>query len=496
LRVLLAKFREVLFSVLPVTLIVLLLHFTVTPLPGALLLRFAIGVVLILFGLTVFLFGVDIGIEPLGKHIGKSLSKSNRVWVIAVAGLVLGFFISIAEPDLQILAGQVAAVTGGSVSAPAILLVVSGGVALMLVVGFVRILYNFPLYKLLFVLYGLIFALAIFVSPEFFAISFDASGATTGALAVPFVLSIALGVSAMKKNSKASEKDSFGLVAVTSTGAILGVMLMGLFAKSDLVGALPAQGLAALPLWKLYLWELRDAALDAAIALLPLVVITVVFQLAVFKFKRKRFLRLLKGLLYTLLGLILFLTGVNAGFMEVGKTVGQKIGMLDHKGWAVAVGFVIGLLTILAEPAVHVLTELVETVTAGYVKKNIVLAALAIGVGLAVGLSVLRIVVPGIQLWHYLLPGYVISIALTFITPKLFVGIAFDSGGVASGPMTATFVLAFAQGVADSIPGADLLKDAFGMIALVAMTPIITLQLLGLLVKLKSRKKSGAKTHG
>ena len=490
MSVLLLKFKEVFFSVLPITVIVLILHFVATPIPGEALARFFIGAFLMLIGLTVFLFGIDLGISSLGNHIGTTISKSNKVWVVIVVGLFLGFFISIAEPDLEILARNVAEVTDGGISYASILIIVSAGIGTLLVLGFLRIVYNLPIHIIFLVIYGLILILSMFAPPTFLPISFDASGATTGALTVPFIMALALGISNMKKDSLASESDSFGLVGVASTGAILGVLMLGLVAgHGEITAALApsshdSAGLLA-PFWH----EMSKLWWESFIAILPLALIFIAFQVASFKFRGKQLRRIPKGLLYTYIGLILFLTGVNAGFMDVGAIVGQKIAQLDNKFFAVLVGFVIGFVTIFAEPAVHVLTDQIEEVTSGYVKKRVVLGALTLGVGLAVALSIVKTVVPGIKLWHILLPGYVLSVAMSFFVRKLFVGIAFDSGGVASGPITATFILAFSQGVASATPDPGDLTNAFGMIALVAMTPIITLQALGFIYQIKGRKK-------
>lgn len=489
MNILTEKFKEVLFAVLPITLIVVVLHFTLTPLPLVFLFRFLLGALFIVLGLSIFLFGVDLGIAPVGHHMGSSLSMTNKLWVVAGVGLVLGFFISVAEPDLQILASQVAFVTGDVLSKLSILLIVSAGLAVMLSLGLIRIVYNVPLYKVLSLVYGVIFLIGLVTPSEFLAIAFDASGATTGALTVPFILALAIGVSALKKDSKASEKDSFGLVALTSTGAILGVMVMSIFSKVDKIkGTLEISLFKSDSIFAPFIEKTPALVFEVFLALLPLLLLFFIFQKFAFHLPQRPYRKILKGLLYTFIGLILFLIGVNAGFMDVGSIVGRSVASLENKAYLVGVGFILGLVTILAEPAVYVLTQQIEDVTSGYVKKNIVIPALSIGVAIAVGLSMLRIVVPSIQLWHYLLPGYVISIAMTYFVPKLFVGIAFDSGGVASGPMTATFILAFAQGAADAIEGADVLKDAFGMIAMVAMTPIITLQVLGLIFKLKSHK--------
>jgi hypothetical protein len=481
------KFKEVLLSVLPVTAIVLVLSgvfwLTGHPLPPMMMLYFLLGVVLIIAGLSVFLLGVDVGIVPLATHIGGTLSKSNRLWLLAAAGLVIGFFICIAEPDLQILAGQIEGVTSGTISKMSILIVVSSGIAVMLVLGLVRIVYNFPQNVLLTMLYGVILIIGLFTPPEILAISFDASGATTGALTVPFILALALGISSLKKDSKTSEEDSFGLVGVTSTGAIIGVLMLGLLKRiHDLTGSLPedtSESVVAMIL---------EIVRDSFVAILPLFVIFVVFQATASKFPKRQARRVIVGLTYNCLGLILFLVGVNIGFMDLGVELGATIVGYNKDLLIIALGFMIGFVTIMAEPAVYVLMRQIEDVTSGYVKRNIVLGALAIGVGLAVGLSMLRILSPGIQLWHYLLPGFVMCVLLSFFTPKLFVGIGFDSGGVASGPMTATFILAFSQGVASATAGADVLKDAFGMISMVAMMPIITIEILGLIFKFSLQK--------
>jgi hypothetical protein len=496
LNILYEKSKEVIFSVLPITLIVVILHFTLTPLETPQLLRFLLGAFLIIIGLSIFLVGVDKGITPIGSLMGSSLTKTNKIWIVAIAGLALGFFISLAEPDLHILAGQVDFVTGGVITKFSIVVVVSIGIAALLCLGLIRIVYNIPLYKLLTVLYLIVFVLALFTSPEFLAISFDASGATTGALTVPFILALALGVSTLKKDSKASEKDSFGLVAVVSVGAIIAVMVMNIIAgTNEISGSLEYSVIQSTAIIAPFIHELPVIAGEVILALLPIIIVFLVFQNISFKLPRKSVHTIVKGLVYTFLGLVLFLTGVNAGFMDVGSVVGYSVASLGKKYYVIIIGFILGLVTILAEPAVHVLTHQIEEVTSGYVKRKVVLLALSIGVGAAVGLSMIRIVVAEVQLWHYLLPGYIIAIAMSYFVPKLFVGIAFDSGGVASGPMTATFILAFAQGVAEAIEGADVLKEGFGMIAMVALTPLIALQILGFVFKIKSAK-GGLKADG
>ncbi len=489
MNVIAEKFKEVIFSVLPITLIVLIASLTIFDIEAVLIVRFILGAIFIIVGLTIFLLGVDIGISPVGVNMGLSLPKPNKVWIIAVGGLLLGFFICIAEPDLNILAGQVEMVTSGLISKVAILLVVSLGMGVMLSLGLVRIVFNIPLYKVLTVTYLVILVLSFFSTPEFLAIAFDSSGATTGALAVPFMLALALGISSVKKDSRASEKDSFGLVGITSTGAILGVLLMNAITKTDkMTGSLAIGAYQDSSVIAPFLRKLPYVTKESIIALLPLFIIFIVFNRISFRLPRRQTHRILMGFIYAAIGLILFLTGVNAGFMDVGTEIGYRLAAMEDKQYLVIAGFILGFVAILAEPAVHVLTLQIEEVTSGYIKRSVVLASLSLGVAFAVALSMIRIIIPGVQLWHYILPGYIISIALTYFTPKLFVGIAFDSGGVASGPMTATFILAFAQGAAQSIDTADVLVDGFGMIAMVALMPIIALQVVGLLYKMKSRK--------
>ncbi len=473
---------------MPITLIVVILSFTLVSIEVPIMLRFLLGALFIVVGLTIFLFGVDLGIAPIGNLMGTHITKSNKVWIVIVSGLLLGFFISVAEPDLHILAGQVALVSANVITKTEIIIYVSVGIALLLTVGFLRIIYNKSLSILLTILYGLILIVSLFTNEAFLAISFDASGATTGAMTVPFILALSMGISSLKRG-RASEDDSFGLVGIASTGAILAVMLMSVLkGTKEIGGSLDSELSDSTAVFLPFIQKLPTMLYEVALALLPIVIVFVVFQMLAFKLKKKPLKRIIKGLIYTLIGLVLFLTGVNAGFMEVGTLVGYTIANFDNKAILVGIGGLLGLVVILAEPAVYVLTKQIEDVTSGYLKRRVVLVALSLGVSLAVGLSMLRIVIPEIKLWHYLLPGYLLAIVLSYLVPKLFVGMSFDSGGVSSGPMTATFILAFAQGAAASIEGANVLIDGFGLIAMVALMPIIALEILGLIFKIKTVK--------
>lgn len=491
-----SKLKDNFITVAPICVIVLILHFTLTPLPMPLLLRFLIGSVLIIFGLAFFLIGVDLAITPLGDKTGETLARTNKIWIVLIAGIVLGFFISLAEPGLMVLAGQVDAVTSGQISSMSILIVVSIGLAVLLALGFIRIFFNIPLYKMLIFLYILIGIMAIFTSPAFLGIAFDASGATTGILAVPFILALAVGISSLKKDSKASEKDSFGLVAVASAGAIMAVMVLNMIERgTEFSGELEVVSDTSHSVADVFFGMLGGIVKDGFITLLPLLVILVILQFVSFKLHRRAFIKMVAGFIYAFIGLVLFFLGVDGGFMDVGIEIGYALASMDNKAFVIIAAFVIGLFTIMAEPAVTVLTKQIEDVTSGYVKRRVVLIPLCLGVGIAVMLSVIRTLVPGVQLWHYLLPGYIIALTLSLFAPKLFVGIAFDAGGVATGPMTATFILAFTQGVAASFESANVLTEGFGMISMVALMPIITLQILGLIFKRKS-KKDGDESNG
>jgi hypothetical protein len=488
------KFKEVLTSVLPITAIVLVLHFTICPIDSSLMYAFLLGSVLIIIGLTIFLFGIDQGLEPIGHDIGGALIHLKSYSVVITICLVLGFFISYAEPDLHILARQVDGVTSGQFGRILMVVVVSIGIAVMMTLGMLRILKGVKLKYVFTAAYGLILILSIFSSFDFIAIAFDASGATTGAVTVPFMLALAAGISSLKSDSRSGEADSFGLVGISSTGAILGVLITGLiFGIDKLDGTLPEQAIAGSRLIDIDGSKILPTARDALLSILPIVVGYILFQIFVLKQRVRKIIDISRGLLLTFLGLVIFLLGVNGGFMAVGTEIGIQLASMESKLPALIVALLLGLTTVLAEPAVHVLTNQVEDVTGGHVKRSLVLIFMSVSVGLSIFMAALRILLPNLSLWMYLLPGFGIAVILSFFVPELFVGMAFDAGGVASGPMTATFSLAFVQGIAAQIPTADLVADGFGMIAIVAMMPIVALEVLGALYQLQMRRASQAK---
>lgn len=480
-------------SVLPITFIVLILHFTISPLESNMLYAFIIGSALVIIGLTVFLLGINQGIEPIGHGVGDTITHKNSYAVIITVSLVLGFFISYAEPDLHILAKQVDSITSGQFNNIFMVVAVSIGIGTMMTLGMLRILRNVRLKYVFSAAYGLILILSLFSSPDFLAIAFDASGATTGAITVPFMLALAAGVSALKKDSKVGEADSFGLVGISSTGAILGVLIASLFIEGDkLDGVLPEADMAGKSLLDRYGSIFFEVVYDSFFTLLPIIIAYIIFQVFFFKQKKRIVLDIVRGLILTYIGLVVFLLGVNGGFMEVGARLGVQLASMDSNIPVLLLSLLLGLSTVLAEPAVHVLTNQVEDITGGSVKRRLVLIFLSVAVGTSIFMSALRILIPEIRLWMYLLPGFGLSVILAFFVPDLFVGIAFDAGGVASGPMTATFSLAFVQGIAAQVPSADVVTDGFGMIAIVAMMPILAIELLGALYQAKSRKAANA----
>jgi len=490
MNVLTEKFKEVLFSVLPIAVLIGCLNLFFVRVEYAFFVQFLIGVLFICIGLTIFLFGIDIGITPIGDSMGQFITAKNKIGLVIIGALILGFFISIAEPDLQILGSQVMQVTKGAIPQTTLIIIVSIGVAVFLAIGLLSIVYHIPQHKIFTLAYVLIFICSLFSVREGISIAFDSSGATTGAITVPFILAIAAGVSRMKKNSIASETDSFGLVGMVSAGAILSVLAI------TLIRRLPAfdealsisEPEAGSSLFAVLADSIIHAASESVLSLLPIAVIFLSVNAVSLKLKTNILVSIIKGMIITFTGLTLFLAGVKAGFLDFGFIIGHRIG--ERAGFPVIliIGALIGCVVILAEPAVYVLTKQIETVSAGYIPRKLVLIFLAIGVSLATLLSMLRIIVPAFQLWHILLPGYVIALTLSWIVPELFVGMAFDAGGVASGPMTATFVLSFAQGVAAATPHANVLIDGFGIIAAVALAPVISLQVLGLIFYLKQRK--------
>lgn len=488
MNILAEKFYEVLQSVIPTYIIVLLIYFFVIDIPFSILLSYTIGTLVVLFGLTIFLTGVEVGISPIGEHMGKGIAKSNKLSIVIIAGFILGFLIAASEPSVIVLGEQLEIISNGVINGFEIVMVVSVGLAIMIVIGLLRIVLSWNLKTILTISYISIFIMALFTTDEFISISFDASGATTGAITVPFILALSSGIAALERNAKSSTEDSFGLVAIASAGAIIAVMIMNFIEPAgDLTGSLDLQIASEINIVNQYLNVLLEQAVEVFFTLIPIVILFWVFQNYQLNLSKSQLSRIWKGCIYVYLGLVLFMTGVYAGFMDMGSIVGYTLGRDGMYLELSLIGLVLGVVTILAEPAVNVLTHQIESVTSGAIHRKPVLVSLCIGVGLAILLAILRMIIPGLELWHMLLPGYIVALGLQFIVPNVFVGMAFDAGGVATGPLTATFILAFVQGAAEAIPTASVLQEGFGMIALVALMPILTLQILGFIYQLKTK---------
>lgn len=479
------KFHESVTSVLPITIIVILLCFTVAPIPNDMFVSFVIGAILLIAGMAFFTLGADTAMTPIGNKVGACMTKTRNIWVIVFVSFVMGVIITIAEPDLQVLADQIPTINGN-----VIILAVAVGVGIFLVIAMLRILLGIPLSYLLIGFYIIVFVTAAFVPSDFWAAAFDSGGVTTGPMTVPFIMALGIGVSSIRSDRHAGN-DSFGLVALCSIGPILAVLILGLL--------YPAEG-AYTPVEipevdsshdtiMLFITELPEYMKEVAVALAPIIVFFLLFNGIVIKLEKKPLIKICIGLIHTFIGLVLFLTGVNVGFMPVGNYIGTLIGDSDFRWILIPIGMLIGYFIVTAEPAVHVLNKQVEEITAGTIPEKAMQLSLSIGMSVSLALGMIR-VLTGISIMYFLIPGYAIALLLSLVTPKIFTSIAFDSGGVASGPMTATFLLPFAMGACESIGGADrIITDAFGMVAMVAMTPLIMIQLLGGVYKLRTRKE-------
>lgn len=471
------KVKEVTKTLVPVVILVLIICFTIVDVSTDVLVRFLVGSALLLVGLTIFLWGVDLAMNPIGEYMSREVATSKSPVKITILGFLLGFLITVAEPDLLILGNQIEEASGGTLSSYLIVYMVSIGVGVMVTLGIFRLLRDKPLNKFMAITYGVILVLGLFISQEFLAIAFDSSGATTGALTTPFVLALSLGLSSVKGGQYA-EENSFGLVGIMSAGPILAVMLLSIISGQKNIQGDAGEYVFQEGVFGPIIEAVPHIFIESLVALVPITILFFIFNFVNFKIKKNEMLHIIKGLIFSLLGLVIFLTAVNSGFMDMGRIIGMEIAKMSN-GLLIGIGFVLGLIVVLVEPAVHVLGSQIEEVTGGYIPVNLIRMTLSLGVGTAIALSMVRIVVPEVKLWYFILPGFAISVLLSFKANPVFVGIAYDAGGVASGPMTATFVLALAQGAATTIETANVLVDGFGIIAMVATAPVLSLMVLG-----------------
>jgi len=480
-KVLKEKIMEAFFSVLPITIIVLLVSIILTPLPSGIVLMFLGGAAMLIVGMGFFTLGADMAMMEMGEGVGVHLTKSSKLFIVIIISFIIGLIITIAEPDLQVLAREVP-----SIPSISLIMTVSIGVGIFLVIAVLRPLFKIRLSVLLVIFYIITFAVAYFTPIEFVPVAFDSGGVTTGPMTVPFILAMGAGIASIRSD-KNSMEDSFGLVALCSVGPILTVLLLGIFYKPEaakietyVLHDAPTSRHAA----QYFFHELPNFFKDVAGALGAIVLFFVVFQLFTRRYHRRQLGRIVIGFIYTLIGLVIFLTGVNVGFIPVGELLGSQLASSQFKWVLIPLGIIIGYYIVAVEPAVHVLNKQVEEISSGAITVKMMNRGLAIGMAAALAITMTRILLH-IPITWILIPGYALALGLTFFVPRIFTGIAFDSGGVCSGPMSTTFLLPFAIGACEGNKG-DIMVEAFGIVAVIAMTPLIVIQLMGLVYKFKT----------
>ncbi len=477
LKALSKKIGEALTSVLPVTAIVFLLNLTpLVNFTSKELAVFLVSSLMLIIGIALFNLGADLAMTPMGEHIGAGLTKTKKLSLLLSVCFAMGVLITVAEPDLTVLATQVADI----INPTALTVSVGVGVGIFLLISVLKIIFRKPLSSILMFFYMILFALTALIAingkADFLALAFDSGGVTTGPITVPFIMALGVGI-AITLGGRNVEEKSFGLIAMCSVGPILAVIALGIFADGDLTYQLPDYSIDS-HLGKNFLPTLLSVAKEVIVAIGLIAIFFFILQVIFLKLPKKKLFQILIGIAYTVVGLVVFLTAVSVGFMPIGYKMGTELA--SGPSWMIVVfGFILGTVVVLAEPAVHVLNKQVEEITGGTVSKTSMMIALSVGVGISIGLSMLRIIFD-FNILYYLIPGYFISLGLSFFVPGLYTAIAFDSGGVASGPLTSSFILPFAVGVCCVIGGeSKIMSNAFGIVAMVAMTPLITIQLLG-----------------
>lgn len=486
-RVLAEKLKEAAASVLPVTAIVAVLCLALVRVDVGLMLSFLLGSGLLILGMGLFTLGAELSMSRIGNLIGAKMTKSRKLWFILAVSFLLGVAITMAEPDLQVLATNVPAI-----DKTVLIVTVSVGVGLFLMLCMVRILFSVSLRLLLIVFYALLFLGTFLSDAGFLSVAFDSGGVTTGPMTVPFIMALGVGVASIRSDENA-KADSFGLVALCSIGPVMAVMLLGAIYPTDTqadVNMVIGGFETTVELGGAYLRSLPTYMLEVAMALLPIFVFFLLFQVFSLRLRRLPLTKIVMGVGYTFLGLVLFLTGVNVGFSPLGYVLGKELVTSGLSALLIPLAMLMGWFIIDAEPAVHILNKQVEELTSGAISAKAMGLSLSVAVALANGLAMVR-VLTGLPILYFLLPGYAVALGLSFFVPRTFTAIAFDSGGVASGPLTATFMLPLAMGACTAL-GGNVMTDAFGLVALVAMMPLITVQVMGGIYVLKSRTKTDA----
>lgn len=478
------KTMESLCAVLPITLIVLAISVMLVPMELGPVALFLVGAVMLVMGMGLFQLGAEMAMTPLGEGVGAQLERTRSVVPVLLIAFAMGALITIAEPDLQVLAEQVPAIPNR-----VLIFSVAAGVGVFLALAVLRILRRWPLPRMLMALYGAMIAVSFPVPESFLAVAFDAGGVTTGPITVPFIMALGVGL-ASGRSDKNAASDSFGLIALSSVGPVLAVMLLGCFFRpqdAQSVSAAVPQVLTTRDVAEAFVHGLPQYAVEVMLSLLPIVVMFAAFQMLTRRYSRRQRVRVLVGFGYTCLGLVLFLCGVNVGFGPVGMLLGRSLAQESTRWLLVPLGMLIGFFIVKAEPAIQVLNHQIQSVTSGAVSARAMNLCLSVGVSVSVGLAMLRLILH-IPIAAIVIPGYLIALVLSRLVPPLFVGIAFDSGGVASGPMTTAFLLPLSIGACETL-GGNIMTEAFGVVALVALTPIIAVQLMGLLYQVRLNRR-------
>lgn len=477
------KLREALLAVLPISAVVIILCFTIAPVTPGVLLCFLLGAVLVIAGMMFFTLGADMSMTPMGEKVGGAVTRSGKLWKVVLIFFILGFIITVSEPDLTVLANQVPQVPN-----MVIICAVAAGVGIFLVLAILRMLLGIALPPVLTFFYVICFILAFFTPREFLSVAFDSGGVTTGPMTVPFIMALGVGIASIRSDRHAAD-DSFGLIAMCSVGPILAVLLLGIFYNPTGAGyepsSVPAPNDSA-ELWAMFASEIPQYMQEIALSLLPIVLFFGLYQVVSLHMSRQSLGRVAVGLVYTYIGLVLFLTGANVGFLPAGNYLGSVLASGEYRWALIPAAMVMGFLIVRAEPAVYVLNKRVEEMTDGAISSGAMGLALGFAVALSLALAMVR-VLTGISVLWFLIPGYAIALGISFFVPKIYTAIAFDAGGVASGPMATAFLLPLAQG-ACLATGGDVVADAFGVVAMVAMTPPITVQVMGLISGVRRRK--------
>jgi hypothetical protein len=476
--VIMEKIRESVSSVLPITLIIMLICFTFVPVSTGLMLSFIIGALMLITGMGLFTLGVDNSLTPLGNNAGSWMMKTKKLWVILGLSFFIGVAVTISEPDLVVLAENTP-----HIDSVVLILSVAFGVGIFLLVSMLRVIFNVKLKWLFLAFYAIVFTLAAFSESEFLGVAFDSGGVTTGPMTVPFIMALGVGVASLRSDGD-SAADSFGMVGLCSVGPILAVLVLGFLYKGEAKTAIDIipSFQDTLELSGSYLTAVPTYLKEVALALSPIIIFAVIFELFILKPSKEDFFRVIMGIVYTYVGLVLFMTGVNVGFSSMGSILGGMLAT-DNTKILIPLAMIMGWYTVSAEPAVIVLNKQVEDISAGKVSSKAMGISLSISVACAMGLSMIRILT-GISIFWFIIPGYAIAILLMFFVPDIFTSIAFDSGGVASGPMTATFMLPFAIGASHAV-GGNVISDAFGLVAMVAMMPLIVVQVMGVIYRVR-----------